>query len=206
MTYGSLNHLISEHKDNSTEQIQVKPSAISIEQYMNFMGIPPSMRPQIVGADVIALPAGYVDNEKAFAVSLYDFMAYVNEQGSLKMEICCTDDQFSVVELCSLKTRLGKFFLPSVITGVLFWNILSNYIYDQIKPVLPNFNPIESVETPQFLDAPEVSFSIVMPDSTGNMTEIEYDGPVEGVEKVGDIVKTLANSNANDTNANQSEK
>lgn len=198
MTNGSLNHLFFEHNEELPDNLQIKPYSISIEQWLNIMDIPPAMRQQIVGADVIALPAGYSNNEKAFAISLYDFMAFVNEKGLLKMEICCTDNQFMVIELCSLKTRLGKFFIPTTIAGVLFWGVLTNYIYDQAKPFLPNITNIEEVETPKFQEAPEVSFSIIMPDSSGNMTEVEYDGPVEGIDKVGEIIKTLTDSNAND--------
>lgn len=198
MTYGSLNHIFFEHNDNLPDNLQVKPYTISIEQWLDIMDIPTAMRQQIVGADVIAIPAGYTVNEKAFTISLYDFMAYVKEQGSLKLEICCIDDEFSVIELCSLKTRLGKFYIPTIIAGQLFLGVLTNYIYDQVKPVLPNITSIEEVEIPKFQEAPEVSFSIIMPDSSGNMTEVEYDGPVEGIDKVGEIIKTLTDSNAND--------
>lgn len=173
--------------------ITVRPYIKSLEEWMDDMEIPAEERGQIAGADVLVLPVGYRDFERAFASSVYDFMAYAHERGLLHIEVCCPEDGFSELELCSAKTRLGKFFLPSVITGTIFWGILSDYIYDQVKPILPQITPVEFVEMPKFLNSPEVSFSIVIPDSLGNKQEITYDGPVEGIEKVGEIIKSLTN-------------
>lgn len=173
--------------------ITVRPYIKSLEEWMDDMEIPAEERGQIAGADVLVLPVGYRDFEQAFDSSVYDFMAYVHERGLLHIEVCCPEDGFSELELCSAKTRLGKFFLPSVITGTIFWGILSDYIYDQVKPILPQITPVEVVEMPKFLNSPEVSFSIVIPDSLGNKQEITYDGPVEGIEKVGEIIKSLTN-------------
>jgi hypothetical protein len=173
--------------------ITVRPYIKSLEEWMDDMEIPAEERGQIAGADVLVLPVGYRDFEQAFDCSVYDFMAYVHERGLLHIEVCCPEDGFSELELCSAKTRLGKFFLPSVITGTIFWGVLSDYIYDQVKPILPQITPVEVVEMPKFLNSPEVSFSIVIPDSLGNKQEITYDGPVEGIEKVGEIIKSLTN-------------
>lgn len=173
--------------------ITIRPYIKSLEEWMDDMEIPAEERGQIAGADVLVLPVGYRDFEQAFDSSVYDFMAYVHERGLLHIEVCCPEDGFSELELCSAKTRLGKFFLPSVITGTIFWGILSDYIYDQVKPILPQITPVEVVEMPKFLNSPEVSFSIVIPDSLGNKQEITYDGPVEGIEKVGEIIKSLTN-------------
>lgn len=185
--------------------ITVRPYIKSLEEWMDDMEIPAEERGQIAGADVLVLPVGYRDFEQAFASSVYDFMAYVHERGLLHIEVCCPEDGFSELELCSAKTRLGKFFLPSVITGTIFWGILSDYIYDQVKPILPQITPVEVVEMPKFLNSPEVSFSIVIPDSLGNKQEITYDGPVEGIEKVGEIIKSLTNGDGSkqDTDKNK---
>ena len=177
------------------DYVTIRPYAKTLETWVEEMGIPDGERKQILGADVVILPIGYRDSEHAFAHSAYDFMAYAREKQVFSIEMCSTDNQFSEIELCSLKTRLGRFFVPAAISGTLFWGVLCNYIYDQIRPILPQFTPVEVVESQHYLDAPEVSFSIVIPDSLGNKQEIEYDGPVEGIDKVGEIIKTLTNGN-----------
>ena len=186
--------------------ITIRPYSKSIEEWMEDMVIPEGERGQIAGADVVVLPAGYRDCEKAFATSVYDFLAYARERGLFNIEVCSPEDGFSEIELCSVKKRLGKFFLASTITGTIFWGVVSDYIYEQVKPILPQFTPIENVETPQYLEAPEVSFSIVIPDSLGNKQEITYDGPVEGIDKVGEIIKTLTNSNGSESNTGDSKE
>lgn len=178
--------------------ITIRPYMRSIVEWMEDMRIPAREREQIAEADVVVLPVGYRGCEQAFASSVYDFLEYVHERNSLHVEVCCRDEGFSVLELCSSKKRLGNFLLASTIMGTIFWSILSDYIYDQMKPFLPQFAPIENVETPQYLEPLEVSFSIVIPDSQGNKQEITYDGPVEGIEKVGEIIKTLSNSNGSE--------
>ena len=186
--------------------ITIRPYSKSIEEWMEDMVIPEGERGQIAGADVVVLPAGYRDCEKAFATSVYDFLAYARERGLFNIEVCSPEDGFSEIELCSVKKRLGKFFLASTITGTIFWDVVSDYIYEQVKPILPQFTPIENVETPQYLEAPEVSFSIVIPDSLGNKQEITYDGPVEGIDKVGEIIKTLTYSNGSESNTGDSKE
>ena len=186
--------------------ITIRPYSKSIEEWMEDMVIPEGERGQIAGADVVVLPAGYRDCEKAFATSVYDFLAYARERGLFNIEVCSPEDGFSEIELCSVKKRLGKFFLASTITGTIFWDVVSDYIYEQVKPILPQFTPIVNVETPQYREAPEVSFSIVIPDSLGNKQEITYDGPVEGIDKVGEIIKTLTNSNGSESNTGDSKE
>ena len=183
---------------NVNDYITIHPYTKSIEEWMEDMVIPDGERGQIAEADVVVLPVGYRDCEQAFATSVYDFLMYARERGLFNIEVCCSEDGFSELELCSAKKRLGKFFLASTITGTIFWGVVSDYIYDQVKPILPQFIPIENVGTPHYLEAPEVSFSIVIPDSLGNKQEITYDGPVEGIDKVGEIIKTLTNGNGSE--------
>lgn len=192
---------------NINDYITIRPYSKSIEEWMEDMVIPSVEREQIVGADVVVLPVGYRGCEQAFTTSVYDFLTYARERGVFKIELCCSEDGFSELELCSAKTRLGKFLLlTSTITSTIFLGVVSDYIYDQVKPILPQFTPIENVETPQYLEAPEVSFSIVIPDSLGNKQEITYDGPVEGIEKVGEIIKTLTNGNGSEQNTGDAKK
>ena len=185
---------------DNNNHITIRPYMKSIEEWMEDMMIPIGDREQITVADVVVLPIEYRECKHAFATSVYDFMAYARERGLFNIEVCCSDDGFSELELCSAKTRLGKFFLSSTITGAIFWGVLSNYVYDQVEPILPQITPIEVVDTPPFLEAPEVSFSIVIPDSLGNKQEIIYDGPVEGIDKVGEIIKTLTYGNESEHN------
>lgn len=182
------------------DYITICPYTKSIEEWMEDMVIPDEERGQIAGADVVVLPFVYRDCEPAFATSVYDFLVYAHERGLFNIEVCCPEDGFSELELCSAKKRLGNYLLASTITGTIFWNVVSDYIYEQMKPILPQIAPIEAVERPQFLEVPEVSFSIIIPDSLGNKQEITYDGPVEGIDKVGDIIKTLTNGNGSESN------
>lgn len=178
-----------------SDYLEIHPYTKSIEEWMDDMLIPEEERGQIKGADVVALPVGYNGCEKSFASSTLDFIAYARQQGLFNVEICCPEYDFTNLELCSVKIRLGKFQLATAITGTIFWGVVSSYIYDLVKPLLPQITPIEHVESPRFHDAPEVSFSIVIPDSLGNKQEIIYDGPVEGIDKVGEVIKTLTNGN-----------
>lgn len=173
---------------------------------MEEMLIPDGERGQIAGADVVVLPVGCRDCEQAFETSVYDFFVYARERGLFNIEVCCPEDGFSELELCSAKKRLGKFLLASTITGTIFWGVISNYIYDQIKPILPQFTLIENVETPHYLEVPEVSFSIVIPDSLGDKQEITYDGPIEGIDEVGVIIKTLTNGNGSESNIGETKE
>ena len=170
---------------------------------MEDMVIPAGELGQIAGADVVVLPVGYRNCEQAFATSVYDFLVYARERDLFNIEVCCPEDDFSELELCSVKKQLGKFLLASTITGTIFWGVISDYIYDQIKPILPQFTLIENVETPHYLEVPEVSFSIVIPDSLGNKQEITYDGPIESIDEVGDIIKTLTNGNGSESNTGE---
>ena len=191
--YGTLDHILYKGEESLPNGFVVRPYQKTIQQWMDDMRIPEQERDHLLASDVIALPAGYRDGENAFAIGTYDFMAYVREQGQVQIMACCADGQYTVMELCSAKIRIGRFFLPATFTGMLFWGLLTNYISDQINPLLPQLTTTEVVEAPRFMDAPEVSFSIVIPDSLGNTKEIEYSGPVEGIDKVGEIIKSLTN-------------
>lgn len=192
--------------ETNRRHIKIRPYTKSIEEWMEDMVIPAEERGQIAGADVVVLPVGYRDCEQAFATSVYDFLAYAREQGLFQIEVCCTEEGFTELELCSVKKRLGKFLLASSITGTIFWNVVSDYIYDQVKPILPQIAPVESVETPKYFEATVVSFSIIIPDSQGNKQEVIYDGPVEGIDKVGVIIKTLTNGNGTESNTGDSKE
>ena len=82
--------------------------------------IPAGERGQIAGADVVVLPFGYKDCEQAFTTSVYDFLAYARERSLFKIEVCCPEEGFTELELCSAKKRLGKFLLASTITGTIW--------------------------------------------------------------------------------------
>ena len=203
--YGTLSHSLFEDEEKLPNGYVVRPYLKTIEQWMEDMKISTPQREQLMAADVIALPVGYKDGEDAFAIGAYDFMAFMKEQGQLQIMACCADGQYTVLELCSSKIRLGRYFLPATVSGLIFWGLLTNYISSQINPILPQITATEVVEAPKFLEAPEVSFSIVIPDSLGNKKEIEYSGPVEGIEKVGEIIKTLTNGDGTEKVEGKSE-
>ena len=71
-----------------SENIKTHPYIKSIDEWMDEMAIPANERGIIASAGVIALPAGYRDSEMAFASGVYDFLAYVKEQGLLSIEDC----------------------------------------------------------------------------------------------------------------------
>ena len=93
--------------------------------------------------------------------------------------------------MCSFQLRLGRYLLKSAVIGVIFWNLILNYIYDQVKHYLPQTNKEEIIDSKEFQSLPEVSFSIILPDPNGHNKEIKYDGPLEGIEKVGEIIKSM---------------
>lgn len=173
------------------DYIQISPYAKTIDQWMVEMKIPSELRTKISTSDVILLPVGYHNRPLAFANGAYEFMEYCIGQNKLNIEICCTDDDFTQIEMCSFQLRLGRYLLPSAVIGVIFWNLISNYIYDQVEHYLPQTNKEDIVDSKDFQSAPEVSFSIILPDANGHNKEIKYDGPLEGIEKVGDIIKSM---------------
>ena len=122
---------------------------------------------------------------------VYEFMEYCIEQNKLNIEICCNDNDFTQIEMCSFQLRLGRYLLPSTVIGVIFWNLISNYIYDQVEHYLHQTNKEEIIDSKEFQSPPEVSFSIILPDTNGHNKEIKYDGPLEGIEKVGEIIKSM---------------
>jgi hypothetical protein len=171
--------------------IQISPYPKTIDQWMVEMNIPSELKTKISTSDVILLPVGYHDKPLAFANGVYEFMEYCIEQNKLNIEICCNDNDFTQIEMCSFQLRLGRYLLPSTVIGVIFWNLISNYIYDQVEHYLPQTNKEEIIDSKEFQSPPEVSFSIILPDANGHNKEIKYDGPLEGIEKVGEIIKSM---------------
>lgn len=173
------------------DRIQISPYTKTIDQWMVEMNIPSELKIKISTSDVILLPVSYNNKTLAFANGAYEFMEYCTEQNKLSIEICCTDDDFTQIEMCSFQLRLGRYLLPSTVIGVIFWNLISTYIYDQVEHYLPQTNKEEIADPKEFQSAPEVSFSIILPDANGHNKEIKYDGPLEGIEKVGEILKSM---------------
>ena len=138
------------------DYIQTSPYAKTIDQWMVEMKIPSELRTKISTSDVA-----------------YEFMEYCIGQNKLNIEICCTDDDFTQIEMCSFQLRLGRYLLPSAVIGVIFWNLISNYIYDQVEHYLPQTNKEDIVDSKDFQSAPEVSFSIILPDANGHNKEIK---------------------------------
>jgi hypothetical protein len=173
------------------ECIQISQYTKTIDQWMVEMNIPSDLREKIATSDVILLPVDYHNKSMAFANGAYEFMEYCIGQNKLNFDICCTDDEFTQIEMCSFQLRLGRYFLSSGAIGVIFWNMISNYIYSQVEHYLPQTNKEEIVDTKESQSAPEVSFSIIFPDANGLNKEIKYDGPLEGIEKVGELIKSM---------------
>ena len=121
------------------DYIQTSPYAKTIDQWMVEMKIPSELRTKISTSDVILLPVGYHNRPLAFANGAYEFMEYCIGQNKLNIEICCTDDDFTQIEMCSFQLRLGRYLLPSAVIGVIFWNLISNYIsHNQDATIVSN--------------------------------------------------------------------
>lgn len=144
-------------------------------------------------SQIVIIPDGYRDCPKVFTSYASDFYNYCKNIEGLSIEICCNDEDFTQVELCSVKVRLGKIIATSSISGVILWNVISCYIKDAIDTALKD-EPIteQVVEAPSFQSELECSFSVIINDSTGKSFEVKYDGPVSGMEEAGDQIKKIA--------------
>ena len=104
--------------------IQISSYPKTIDQWMVEMNIPSELRTKISTSDVILLPVGYHNKPLAFANGAYEFMEYCIGQNKLSIEICCSDEDFTQIEMCSFQLRLGRYLLPSAIMGMIFWNLI----------------------------------------------------------------------------------
>ena len=103
----------------------------TLDEWCEDMVLPDATKQSVISSQLVLLPWGYRESPKAFTSYTIDFYNYCKRNG-MNIEICCNDEDFSQLELCSVKVRLGRILAPSAISGVLIWNIVSGYIKEAI--------------------------------------------------------------------------
>lgn len=164
----------------------------TLEEWCEEMSLSETIKQSVMSSQLVLLPMGYRDSPMAFSIHTSDFSNYCKNRG-LRIEICCNEDEFTQLELCSVKVRLGKILAPSAISGVIIWNIVSGYIKESIDTIVKDEVATDQVvETPAFQAEPECSFSVILRDTTGKYIEVKYDGPISGMEEAGNQIKNIA--------------
>ena len=166
----------------------------TLEEWCKEMHLSVKTESSVMNAQIVLLPDGYKDCTTAFALSADDFYNYCKKSNLLSVEICCEDEDFTKLELCSSKLRLGKIFSTTTISGIIIWNLVSGYIKDTIDSAVVDKPVVEQVieDKPTYMSEPECSFSIIVRDSTtGKYVEVKYDGPVSGIDEAGDQIKKI---------------
>lgn len=167
----------------------------TLKDWCREMNISKELEASIFNSQLVIIPEGYKNYPKAFAIHASDFYNYCKQNKLLDVEICCEDADFTQIELCSFKIRLGKFIAPSTIAGTIIWNVFSAYIKDTFDSISKSEILMEQVsDVPAFQSEPECSFSVIIKDTTGKYMEIQYDGPISGMEVAGDQIKKIASN------------
>lgn len=173
-------------------RLVVQEYHMTLDDWCEEMSLTDTIRQTVLSSQLVLIPEGFRDCPKAFTNYTSDFYQYCKHKNGLSIEICCNDEDFTQLELCSVKVRLGKIIATSSISGVIIWNIISGYIKDAIDATFKSEAVVEQVmNTPTFQSEPECSFSVIIRDSTGKYMEVKYDGPVSGMEEAGDQIKKI---------------
>ncbi len=171
------------------ENLIVKDTTRSREEWMEIAGLPEDLKASVMAADVLIVPSMMADSPKAFMVGTMDLYAIIKSQLGDKMEICIADDDYEEIELNSRTLRLGRFLVKQV-TLPLFLSVLGAYIYDRIKEP----EPIDvKVELPAYQQSATVSFTIAVEDSLGKKKEFQYEGPAADYKAVAAEIEKLWN-------------
>lgn len=171
------------------ENLIVKDTTRSREEWMEIAGLPEDLKASVMAADVLIVPSMMADSPKAFMVGTMDLYAIIKSQLGDKMEICIADDDYEEIELNSRILRLGRFLVKQV-TLPLFLSVLGAYIYDRIKEP----EPIDvKVELPAYQQSATVSFTIAVEDSLGKKKEFQYEGPAADYKAVAAEIEKLWN-------------
>lgn len=174
-------------------RLEVREYRKTIDDWCREMHLSDDLIASVMKSQLVLIPVGYRDCPEAFTSYTSDFYNYCKHIEGVSIEICCNEEDFTQLELCSVKVRLGKIFAPSTISGVIIWSLVSGYIKDAIDTVAKSEPVVEQVvETPSFQSEPECSFSVIIRDTTGRYMEVKYDGPVSGMEEAGDQIKKIA--------------
>lgn len=180
-------------------RLVVREYGKTLKEWCKEMNISKELEVAVFNAQLVIIPEGYMDCPKSFTNYAADFYSYCKQHGVLNVEICCEDEDFTQVELCSLKLRLGKLIAPSSIAGAIIWSVVGGYIKDTLDTIVKNeVSAEQNTYIPSFQSEPECSFSVIIKDSTGMYIEVKYDGPVSGIDEAGEQIKRIT-SNENKT-------
>lgn len=171
------------------ENLIVKDTTRSREEWMEIAGLPDDMKESVMAAEVLIVPSMMIDCPKAFMVGTMDLYAILKAQLGDRMEICIADDDYEEIELNSRTLRLGRFVVLSVALP-LFLNIIGNYIYDRITEP----KTIETdVDLPEYQQPATVNFTIAVEDSLGKKKEFQYEGSAADYKEVAAEIEKLWN-------------
>ena len=171
------------------ENLKIKDSTHSREEWMEIAGLPEELKETVMDADVLIVPSLIQNQPKAFMVGTMDLYAVLKAQMGDKMEICIADDDYEEIELNSRILRLGRFCVKQVALP-LFLSVLGAYIYDRLKEP----EPVEvTVELPEYQQPATVSFTIAVEDTLGKKKEFQYEGPAADYKQVAAEIEKLWN-------------
>ena len=171
------------------ENLKIKDSTHSREEWMEIAGLPEELKETVMDADVLIVPSLIQNQPKAFMVGTMDLYAILKAQMGDKMEICIADDDYEEIELNSRTLRLGRFWVKQVALP-LFLSVLGAYIYDRLKEP----EPVEvTVELPGYQQPATISFTIAVEDTLGKKKEFQYEGPAADYKQVAAEIEKLWN-------------
>ena len=96
------------------ENLKINDATRSRDEWMEMVGLPENLRPNVMAADVLIVPSMIQDQPKAFMVGTMDLYAILKKNLGDKMEICIADEDYEEIELNSRTLRLGRFMVKSV--------------------------------------------------------------------------------------------
>jgi len=171
------------------ENLKINDATRSRDEWMEMVGLPENLRPNVMAADVLIVPSMIQDQPKAFMVGTMDLYAILKKNLGDKMEICIADEDYEEIELNSRTLRLGRFMVKSVALS-LFLNVVGNYIYDRLTEP----NPVaKEVDVLDYQQPATVSFTITVEDTLGKKKEFQYEGPAADYKKVAAEIQKMWN-------------
>jgi len=171
------------------ENLKINDATRSRDEWMEMVGLPENLRPNVMAADVLIVPSMIQDQPKAFMVGTMDLYAILKKNLGDKMEICIADEDYEEIELNSRTLRLGRFMVKSVALS-LFLNVVGNYIYDRLTEP----NPVaKEVDVLEYQQPATVSFTITVEDTLGKKKEFQYEGPAADYKKVAAEIQKMWN-------------
>lgn len=171
------------------ENLKIKDSTHSREEWMEIAGLPEELKETVMDADVLIVPSLIQNQPKAFMVGTMDLYALLKSHLGDKMEICIADEDYEEIELNSRTLRLGSFLVVSVALP-LFLNLVGNYIYDWLTEPDP---VVKEVDIPEYQQPATVSFTITVEDTLGKKKEFQYEGPAADYKIVAAEIQKMWN-------------